>query len=57
MIILAGIERGLTYDAVEQMTIGQVVDFCIEYNNRNKEEKKTDRRKATREDYRLFFGV
>lgn len=57
MIILAGIERGLTYDAIEQMTIGQVVDFCIEYNNRNKEEKKTDRRKATREDYRLFFGV
>lgn len=57
MIILAGIERGLTYDAIEQMTIGQVVDFCIEYNNRNKEEKKTDRRKATREDFRLFFGV
>lgn len=57
MIILAGIERGLTYDAIEKMTIGQVVDFCIEYNNRNKEEKKSDRRKATREDYRLFFGV
>lgn len=57
MIIIAGIERGLTYDAIERMTIGQVVDFCIEYNNRNKEEKKSDRRKATREDYRLFFGV
>ena len=57
MIIMAGIERGLSYDAIERMTIGQVVDFCIEYNNRNKEEKKTDRRKATREDYRLFFGV
>lgn len=57
MIIMAGIERGLTYDAIERMTIGQVVDFCIEYNNRNKEEKKSDRRKATREDYRLFFGV
>jgi len=57
MIIMAGIERGLTYDAIERMTIGQVVDFCIEYNNRNKQEKKSDRRKATREDYRLFFGV
>lgn len=57
MIIIAGIERGLTYDAIERMTIGQVVDFCIEYNNRNKQEKKSDRRKATREDYRLFFGV
>lgn len=57
MIIMAGIERGLSYDAIEKMTIGQVVDFCIEYNNRNKQEKKSDRRKATREDYRLFFGV
>lgn len=58
MIIMAGIERGLSYEAIEKMTIGQVVDFCIEYNNRNKqEEKKSDRRKATREDYRLFFGV
>lgn len=57
MIILAGVERGLSYEAVQKMTIGQAVDFCIEYNNRNKQEKKTDRRKATREDYRLFFGV
>lgn len=57
MIIMAGIERGLSYDAIERMTIGQVVDFCIEYNNRNKEEKKSNRRQATREDYRLFFGV
>ena len=56
MIVMAGIERGLSYEAIEKMTIGQVVDFCIEYNNRNKEHK-TDRRKATREDYRLFFGV
>lgn len=58
MIILAGVERGLSYESIQKMTIGQAVDFCIEYNNRNKhEEKKTDRRKATREDYRLFFGV
>lgn len=59
MIMIAGIERGLSYEAVQKMTIGQVVDFCIEYNNRNKpeEEKKSDRRKATREDVRLFFGV
>lgn len=57
MIIMAGIERGLSYAAIEKMSIGQVVDFCIEYNNRNKQEKKSDRRQATREDYRLFFGV
>lgn len=57
MIMMAGIERGLSYESIQKMTIGQVVDFCIEYNNRNKQEEKTDRRKATREDYRLFFGV
>lgn len=59
MIILAGVERGLSYESIQKMTIGQAVDFCIEYNNRNKheEKKRTDRRKATREDYRLFFGV
>lgn len=58
MIMMAGIERGLSFESIQKMTIGQVVDFCIEYNNRNKEDKKkTDRRKATREDVRLFFGV
>ena len=58
MIILAGVERGLSFDSIQKMTIGQVVDFCIEYNKRNKEEKKkTQTRKATREDVRLFFGV
>lgn len=57
MIILAGIERGLSYDAIERMTVGQVVDFCIEYNNRNKEQKKPDTRKATKSDFHNFFGV
>ena len=55
--MLAGIERGLTYDAIERMTIGQVVDYVIEYNNRNTEKPKPTKRKATREDYRAFFGV
>lgn len=57
MIILAGIERGLSYDAMRRMTIGQVVDFCIEYNNRNKEKKKPDKRKATKSDFHNFFGI
>lgn len=41
------------------MTIGQVVDFCIEYNNRNKDEETIakKKRKATRGDIRDFFGV
>lgn len=46
------------------MQLGQVVDFCIEYNNRRKkaerqtehEEKHGSRRKATKADIRAFFG-
>lgn len=44
------------------MTIGQVVDFCIEYQNRQyhaeKEEKKRERRgrKATQADWDAFLG-
>lgn len=57
MIIYAGIERGLHYSDMKDMTVGQVVDFCVEYNNRNKEKKKPDRRKATASDIHNFFGV
>ena len=42
------------------MTIGQVVDFVISYNNRKKEaekeEKKVKKRKATQNDINAFFG-
>ena len=42
------------------MTIGQVVDFVIAYNERNKEattdEKKAKKRKATQDDINAFFG-
>lgn len=56
---MAGIERGLSFEAIQKMTIGQVVDFCIEYNNRNKDEETIakKKRKATRADIRDFFGV
>lgn len=57
MIILAGVERGLSYEAINKMTIGQVVDFCVEYNKRNsKEEEKPKARKATQADIDAFFG-
>lgn len=35
-IILAGIERGLTLSDIKRMTLGQVVDFCMSYNERQK---------------------
>lgn len=46
------------------MTIGQVVDFCISYNNRQKtaeheaqkQEKQGRKRKASQGDINAFFG-
>ena len=46
------------------MQIGQVVDFCIAYNERQEqaekqsknEEKRGKRRKATQNDINAFFG-
>jgi len=49
---------------VKQMQIGQVVDFCIAYNERMKtaekaakrEEKRGKKRKAKQADINMFFG-
>lgn len=46
------------------MQIGQIVDFCIDYNNRQKqsekkqqiEEKRGKRRRATQNDINAYFG-
>ena len=61
---MAGMERGLTIQDMRKMQLGQVVDFCIEYNEREKRkakerekaEKGQARRKATPADYKAFFG-
>lgn len=58
--MVASIARGLTYDALQEMEIGQIVDFCIEYNKMHepKEDKKpkVNKRKATQADWDAFFG-
>lgn len=48
---------------MQEMTLGEVVDFVIDYNERNKEEEKDDKdedtgsvRKATQGDIDAFFG-
>ena len=61
-IITAGIERGLDMQSIKSMTLGQVVDFCIEYNKRqervNQMQKgnKKGKRKATQSDWDRFLG-
>ena len=45
---------------VKSMQIGQIVDFCIAYNNRQKqgekEKKVKQKRRATQKDINAFFG-
>lgn len=51
------------YD-IRRMTLGQVVDFVIDYNKRQeraekqakREEKQGKKRKATKQDIKAFFG-
>lgn len=58
--MLAGMERGLSMSDIRRMQVGQVVDFCIAYNNRQKraekQEEKPQRRKATQADIDAWFG-
>ena len=63
-IVLAALERGLTMTDIRRMQLGQVVDFVIDYNERqNKAEKAQKRaekqgikRKASQNDINAFFG-
>lgn len=45
---------------MKQMTVGQIVDMVISYNNRQKQAEKqakqVSRRKATQNDINAFFG-
>lgn len=42
---------------MRRMNLGQIVDYCIEWENQHQEaEGKPHRRKATTEDYEAFFG-
>jgi len=63
-VILAGLEKGLTMNDIRRMQLGQVVDFCVAYNERQKkaeklakaEEKKSRKRKANQNDINAYFG-
>ncbi len=56
-------ERGLTITDMRRMTLGSVVDFCIDWNERHeraeraaKQKPKPQRRRATQADIDAFFG-
>lgn len=46
-------ERGLTMSDIRRMQLGQVVDFTIDYNERQKDAEKTAERQKTMKHYRL----
>lgn len=54
----------MTITDIKSMQIGQIVDFCIAFNDRQKkaekkakqEEKNGTRRRATQQDIDAFFG-
>jgi len=57
-------ERGLSLHDIRRMQLGQVVDFCIAYNERQTEaekrakraEKRGQRRRANQNDINAYFG-
>lgn len=55
-----GQSYGLSFDAMRRMTVGAVVDYCIEAaNQRKKAEKEKDKpkkRKANQADWDSFLG-
>ena len=62
-VTVAGVDRGLTVDAVRKMEIGHVVDFIYEYNRIHGEgeedaekDNKPKRRDATQADIDAFWG-
>ena len=50
----------MSFDAMMDMTVGGIVDYCIENQNQRikaeKEETKPKKRKATQADWDSFFG-
>lgn len=46
-------ERGLTKKDMERMTVGEIVDLVIAFNERQEEGKKEEERKSKVKKYRL----
>lgn len=56
-LLIGSISRGLTLEGVKEMEIGQLVDYCIEYNTQNDDEARGGGTKAASQaDWDKFFG-
>ena len=53
MIIMAGLERGLTMQDIRNLSLGRVVDFVIDYNKRQKDAEEKAEHKSKAKHYRL----
>lgn len=53
MIIMAGLERGLTIQDIRELSLGRVVDFVIDYNKRRKDAEEKAEQKSKAKHYRL----
>lgn len=55
MIISALTMRGMTMSDMEELTLGQCIDYVIEYNNMNSEDEESEtERRATQSDFDSF---
>lgn len=58
--MIAGSHRGLDYNAMTRMTLGAIVDYCVEYDNQQttaeKAQEKPKVRRATQAEIDAFFG-
>lgn len=60
MILLGAVSRGLTRADLDHMTLGQLVDYCITYNDAHANETTGDaepaERRGTGDDLRRILG-
>lgn len=60
MITVAAIDRGLDFEGMKEMEIGQIVDYCIQWNEVHDQgdgkKKQTKKRKANQGDWDSLLG-
>lgn len=50
-IYVGAIERGLSIEDMDEMDLGDIIDYVVMYNNMHEDEDTESTRKATQEDW------